>query len=305
MISSEVIQNGPGRSSRVDAIRQRLVRWISPAKRDNLAVVLTATVQVPSGVHIKRTNTELRHDDYKWALKKWLGNQSSVSKLVFVENSGFPLDELKEIAQHHNPYGKRVEFLSFDSSGRQNRDKSFGELMIMRYALDNSVLVAESDYIAEVGGRVFIRNFDAIIKRIPEQFDVISCWLGNFSNADLNLILMKKSFFDERIFPYLSRFIDVDRTLSYFEREFSKAVHLSLADDYRWYPYPVEPWVQGIGGAKNKSYGRGFWYVIKGTIITRLFCRQYKMSHGYNRKHILDIWDIKPEARHNSVLKVL
>lgn len=304
-MSAQIIENTKQKASLVTGVRKRLSRMLAPAKRDDLVVILTATIEVPGTIDIKRTDTQLRHDDYKWALKKWLKNQTSVSKLVFAENSGYPLDELKEIARTHNPYGKQVEFLSFKSHGRQNIDKSYGELMIMRYALDNSTLASDADYIAEVGGRVFIRNFDAIIKRIPERFDVISCWLGNFSNADLNLILMKKSFFDERIFPYLSRFIDVGRTLSYFEREFAKAVHLAIADDYRWFAYPVEPWVQGIGGAKNKSYGRGFWYVVKGTIVTRFFCRQYKMSHGYNRAHILDIWDIKSEARHNSVLKVL
>lgn len=300
-----MLKNSQTRSRIFYKVRNRVARIIAPARRDDFVVVLTATIEVPSAVDIKRTDTQLRHQDYKWALKKWLQKQTSVSKLVFVENSGYPLDELKEIAHRYNRYGKQIEFLSFNSSGRQNMDKSLGELMIMRYALDNSELVKKCDYIAEVGGRVYIRNFDAIIKRIPKDFDVISCWLGNFSNADLNLILMRKSFFDTRIFPYLSRFIDLDRTLSYFEREFAKAVHLALADDYRWFPYAVEPWVQGIGGAKNKSYGRGLWYVIKGTLITRLFCRQFKMSHGYNRKHILDIWDIKSEARHNSILKVL
>jgi hypothetical protein len=76
-------------------------------------LVMTATVVPAPNAQIKRSSPRVRLEDYKRALRFWLSYPHvAAERILFVENSGADLSELRAIAEHENPWSRGVEFLS-------------------------------------------------------------------------------------------------------------------------------------------------------------------------------------------------
>jgi hypothetical protein len=64
-----------------------------------------------------RNDVETRLADYSTALDFWLRlNEPRIQQIVFVENSGFPLDEFRRVVATANIYKRDVEFLQSASN---------------------------------------------------------------------------------------------------------------------------------------------------------------------------------------------
>ena len=262
--------------------------------RSDICLLLTSTIEVASKGFVKRHDTRERLDDYKGALVKWLTRQDVLSNIVFADNSGFPLDELEAICDKHNHRGKQVEFLSFQTEGYPaGQGRSFGEIDTIKNALVRSCLLGNTKYFAKVTGRLYIPNISSIIARIPQEFDVIARFSNNLAYTDTTLILFRTDFFAQRILPFARRSVD-DENREYIERVFMKAILRCIADDYRWFPFPYEPVIDGMSGTKDKPYGRGRLASIKGTLVSRLFYDYYRTVYSSKPPHILDIWKKRP-----------
>ncbi len=76
-------------------------------------LVMTATVTPAPNAQVKRSSPRVRLDDYKRALRFWLRySHAAAQRILFLENSGADLGELRAIAEQENPLGREVEFLS-------------------------------------------------------------------------------------------------------------------------------------------------------------------------------------------------
>ena len=76
-------------------------------------LVMTATVVPAPNAQVKRSSPRVRLEDYKRALRFWLRYpHAAAERILFLENSGADLSELRAIAEHENPLGREVEFLS-------------------------------------------------------------------------------------------------------------------------------------------------------------------------------------------------
>ena len=262
--------------------------------KEKICLILTATIEVRNKALSKRNDTLTRLNDYKTMLKFWLTKQKSISRIVFTDNSSYPLDELKEIVRRNNPYKKEVEFLSFTAVGREAQTKGYGELGIDRYVLDNSRIVKGATYFVHCGGRVFIENIDAIIAGLPDEFHMISTWQNNLANSQTDIFITGKDFFNNHMYGYLEAAID-DVNKMYYERAFTRALHLALSKDYHWFPFAVEPIVCGVSGAKNQRFKMGRLRSRYITFISHLEDRFRRNSHGRNRQHLLDMWQVPPK----------
>src|ERR1700691_6806504 len=75
-------------------------------------LVMTATI-APAPAQVKRSSSQFRLEDYKRALRFWLSySHPAAARILFLENSGADLGELRAIAQTENPLNREVEFLS-------------------------------------------------------------------------------------------------------------------------------------------------------------------------------------------------
>src|ERR1700735_4149006 len=76
-------------------------------------LVMTATVTPSANAQVKRSSPQVRLEDYKRALRFWLRYpHPAASRILFLENSGADLSELRAIAETENPFDREVEFLS-------------------------------------------------------------------------------------------------------------------------------------------------------------------------------------------------
>src|SRR5579863_9294339 len=76
-------------------------------------LVMTATITPAVNAQVKRSDPRVRLEDYKKALRFWLADpHPALSRILFLENSGADLAELRVIAEIENPRNKEVEFVS-------------------------------------------------------------------------------------------------------------------------------------------------------------------------------------------------
>ncbi|HEX9083958.1 MAG TPA: hypothetical protein VF836_04395, partial [Gemmatimonadaceae bacterium] len=161
-----------------------------------VVLLLTATIDVRGVAFTKRTDPVVRLGDYKRALRSWLGNPRT-PPIVFAENSAHPLDELRSIADKENPFRHRVDFLSFDdNSYPRSLGKGFGELRIVRYAIDHSDLIGPGTFVIKVTGRYYVENIEALIRcaELSGEADVFCDLRGNLTWADTRVFCATSAF---------------------------------------------------------------------------------------------------------------
>lgn len=193
---------------------------------DDTCVLLTATIHVEHQEFLGRdgrVNTDLRLRDYVSALESWITKQDAIRDIVFVDNSGYPLDALRDVVDRNAAVGKRVELHSFRTTGYSpTRGRSFGELDIMRTALQQSALMQTATRFAKVTGRVFVPNFDAIMSRLATDFDVVGRLSHNLTWLETVFVLFRKDLFSERLLPFALEHVN-DQSGHHIERVLASA----------------------------------------------------------------------------------
>lgn len=226
----------------------------------NLCLVLTSTIAVDHPEFIRRggrIDTETRLLDYTAALSAWMTRQDAVRDIVFVDNSGYPLDALQAVVDRHAHSGKRVELISFRTAGyTPERGRSFGELDILDTALQRSVLLREAEAFAKVTGRVFVPNADAILTTVARDFDIVGTLSHNLTWLDTVFVLFRRELFRDRLLPHALERVN-DWTRHHVERVLASAALHAIAEGARWYPFPRHPRLLGIRGIDGAPYPSG------------------------------------------------
>jgi hypothetical protein len=139
------------------------------------ALLLTASVDPKGMPGVTQPNPIDREDTYADCLTYYLESHPRVQQIVFAENSGWPLDRLREVSVSKNPHSKQIEFLSFDCNHfHREKGKSYGELLLMEKALEESRLLQKSRYIGKMTGRNLLLNLTALLESMPTDFQ-LSC----------------------------------------------------------------------------------------------------------------------------------
>jgi hypothetical protein len=264
-----------------------------------ICLLLTSTIDVQNKSHVIRNDSDMRLNDYAVSLKKWLKNQQSIKKIVFVENSGHNLDYLMEVVKTNNIYDKQVEFLSFKYSAEGDTDISMGEIKSIEYAMSQSQLLKTSEYFLKVTGRVFVRNIDSMVKNLYSDFHIVARLSENLMYMDSMAAFFNTKCYLNEIQPYVLReMADGSSGKKDFESIFARAVHFALSNNYKWYPLPEEYVLEGISGTKNisylKKYGRmhAFWANFVGNCFNKIYRNAYNKKNG--REHFLSRWNVEP-----------
>lgn len=258
-----------------------------------LCLLLTSTIEVHHPEFLRphgRLDTAVRLRDYATALEFWLTAQRSMRDIVFVDNSGHPLDALQAVVDRHRPAGKRVELLSFRTEGYSAvRGRSYGELDILRTALERSALLREATRFAKVTGRVRIANIDAIVDAAAPDFDVVGRLSQNLTWLETVLVLFRTGLCAERLLPEALAQVD-DRARRPVERVLASACLRAIADGHRWYPFARTPRIRGVRGIDNVPYPDG---ALRARAVDLLARGHYRAEGTVSRgatPHPLDRW---------------
>jgi len=223
---------------------------------NRITILLTATIDPKDTIFVQRNDPKIRENDYINALKMWLNliksNIPSPS-LVFCENSGYNLDRIRYLLDEYKNI--KTEVIQFEGNNFPSElGKGYGELLIIRYALQNSNIIDSSNYVIKVTGRYFIKNINKMIDVLSMNNDlyVMSDLKKNLTFADSGIFAFKPHF----ILNYLSFFQNYinDSKGFYLEHALSKAVLRSISDGHKWLPLPSKPIIIGYSGTSNILY---------------------------------------------------
>lgn len=117
----------------------------------------------PNAFQLSLTDVNLRLQQYIDCIK-WSVEFTRFVNIVFVENSGYPIDN--GLIEFANKRRKRLEWLSFTGNEKMiaSCGKGYGEGEIIEYALKNSVLLKEATYFCKLTGRLKVDNVNQFIK---------------------------------------------------------------------------------------------------------------------------------------------
>jgi hypothetical protein len=140
---------------------------------NNIAIILTSSVQVQKKSWLFQTDKQERIDTYMKSIKKWLEETSF--KIILVENTGYAFPEIQD---YLNLYSTRFEFIGYNEfqikeAGYLNGNNSKGasELFAIYYAYKKSNILNKSNFIIKVTCRFFIPGLEKYLISITNDIN--------------------------------------------------------------------------------------------------------------------------------------
>jgi hypothetical protein len=142
-------------------------------------LLMTSTIAPADDTYmLVRKDHQSRLSDYKASLvfQVQLLKSNTVDYIIYADNSGFPLDDLREICTDAG-VSDRVEFLSCKMPVSPRLSRYFLEINLISWAIDTSkILAAERNgRIWKLTGRYIIKNIEEIIEKAPDCDLYINC----------------------------------------------------------------------------------------------------------------------------------
>ncbi len=244
--------------------------------RNKVGILLTACIAPGQISFLVRRDPYTRLEDYKRSLRLWL-SQHEMTPLVFCENSGYDLTEIREICGQGAVSNRPIEVLSFDGQHfPPHFGKGYGEMGIIEHALAQARTLQDCDLILKVTGRHYVQNSGALIRQLQNLEADIFCDLRfNLTFADSRVFCASVSFLKEYLLP--QRKILNDSNDISFEHVLARAVHRAMADGLRWSLLPRAPDIRGINATADvaipdswlRRLKRELFRVIKSRVLMR------------------------------------
>ncbi|MBC7888338.1 MAG: hypothetical protein H7Z13_10660 [Ferruginibacter sp.] len=145
-----------------------------PAEKDNSTIqftlLITACIQPPveNLKAVFRSDAQIRLNDYITALRFWLGyREEKITNIIFIENSGYDLKELKQIAGNENKFNRTIEFIQFIASPiPTGLHYGYAELEILDTAFTLSKTIGQTDFFIKVTGRLYFPTLSKLLKKV-------------------------------------------------------------------------------------------------------------------------------------------
>lgn len=169
-------------------------------------LVMTACIDPSAGHYpLQRNQPSVRLEDYKSALRYWLKHPDQrLQKILFIENSNYPLNELEQIARDENPLKKDVEFISLDCNWYPpGGHYGYAELRMLDLGLTQSRLRDQTTHMIKISGRFTFPALKKLLDRLPDDFDAAAdtrAWRSltkrhTHPNVTTQIILFKHDFY--------------------------------------------------------------------------------------------------------------
>jgi hypothetical protein len=239
---------------------------------DRKPVILLTGCINPMGMSFtKLQNPDIRRVQYIDAIKFYLKTTDNV--IVFVENSGNDISG--EFDQQD-----RLEIITFSGNNYDNvLGKGYGEMLILKYAFENSSFIKRNSSICKITGRYKVLNVNRILQSYSKSdCNVMVDLPKRMKYADSRIFIADKPFFINFLFKNLDLINDSEGV--YFEHALNKAVLQSIIENYSYLPLKYRARIIGQSGSDNYDYDHSFsdWFPhnIRKIISFKLFSRGLK-----------------------------
>ncbi len=224
------------------------------------AILLTSTIapKADASKHVL-FDVQDRLAQYIAALKYYITASGPGYKILFVDNSGHPVDKLQEVAAD-NPRADRPVFIfSYDSTVPASWGKGHGEMRLIEEALSHfSSTIDENEKLWKITGRLQVRNLGRMIETAPADFEVYADF------RDVPLIgesLGGNQWMDTRIFGFTPKGYDKHIRQNWPEHVFvlEKLLFSQLKPRLQSEPgivprFAVQPDINGTSGGSGNDY---------------------------------------------------
>ncbi len=173
-------------------------------------LVLTACIDPSTGpAHVVRKDPQTRLDDYSQAFTFWLSYPDPrVSRILFIENSGYSLGSLKQLVARNNPLSKEVEFISLCCNNYPPQvHYGYAELDMLDQGLSSSRLAQQSEYFIKATGRLKFPSLTRLLNHLPPCYSfAVDCRNNSLFRKSAQvfvttqLMLFSKLFYDEQLY---------------------------------------------------------------------------------------------------------
>lgn len=173
-------------------------------------LVMTATIAPPANARVKRSSPQIRLEDYKSALRFWLRYpHAAAERILFLENSGAELSELRAIAENENPRRREVEFLSLPVHEiPAGSNYGYAEMQALDEGLGLSTMRPATTHMIKVTGRLTFPALGKALDRVagsgsaPLELMIDCRRLGLFRrgyDARVQLFVCSHTFYDRAL----------------------------------------------------------------------------------------------------------
>ena len=200
---TEVRHEGPKKITPLPPYNPIPPIFASETQSPSYLLVMTATIIPAANAGVKRSDPQVRLEDYKQALRYWLSyDHPAAANILFLENSGANLTELEAIAKEENPLNKPVEILSIPGNEiPAGSNYGYTEMLLLDEGLAQSRLRRETTHMIKVTGRLTFPALGKALDRTPKPFDLLAeCRKLGFPrqgyDAFTQLFVCSHSFYD-------------------------------------------------------------------------------------------------------------
>lgn len=236
--------------------------------KNEIVVLLTATIDPKGVLFMQRNSPEVRERDYLEALRLWV--EKTDLKIIFCENSGYSLDKIRHAVSELSGERARVEVLQFYGQNfPREYGKGYGELLTIRHAIETSEFSKTAKYLIKINGRYFVDNIESIVKPLEAspRSHVMADLSRNLLWGDSRVFAFTPDFVSRYLLKYQSQLND--QIGCYLEHLLAKAIHAFMADGGNWIPLPERPRIVGYSGTSNKLYQSSRLHDFLGEIVHR------------------------------------
>lgn len=212
---------------------------------------------------VERSDPSTRLIDYKKALTAYLSMPCpQIAHIVFADNSGSDLTDLRRLHETVNPFSRTMEFFSFEGNDiPEGLHYGYAELGTIDYILENSVKACQSKYFVKATGRLFFPNLPKLVSYAPPHYKaLVDCRTHPFRKpkdrrpfVTSTLCLFETDFYQDHFVGKRSLMgqdtgIGLAELLYYYILEDFK----ENSQVHRRFPFNVDP--VGVGAHWNEDY---------------------------------------------------
>lgn len=223
----------------------------------NIPRVLLLTGTIDSSLFLNTgnqiTDIQERLNQYNGAISYYI-NHSPFNKIVFAENSGYPID-VERFSLEAKSVGKTFEYLfcPVDRFKVIDRGKSYGEFMLLKTAFQTSSIIHSEDIVLKITGRLILENVDQLYKAgyITNRFLVYKSKMWCFTNIfQISAETFKNLFCSYEIYVNEKNGNDIERVFFRILKENKRLIN----------PGSFSAWPSLLGkqGATLQNYKKSF-----------------------------------------------
>lgn len=220
---------------------------------------MTATIIPAANAGVKRSDPRLRLDDYKRALRFWVGyRHPAADRILLLENSSAELSELHAIAANENTLGKEIEILSVPGNLiPESTNYGYTEMQLLDEGLAQSRLRKSTTHMIKVTGRLTFPAIGRALDLTSKPFDVLVDFrkLGfprRGFDANTQIFVVSHSFYDAVLCGAREEMNTTDVRLLEHLIAHKISDYRDFPGIYLRFPINVEP--VGISGFSARSY---------------------------------------------------